>query len=83
MGALIDPLDDRALIAEDVDGRLVGVLTWRVDGDRCEVTTLYVVEQWRGIGTLLLDAVERAAGASGCRRLWLITMNDNLDALRL
>jgi len=36
----------------------------------------------QGAGTALLTAVEAAAAAAGCRRLWLITTNDNLDALR-
>lgn len=36
----------------------------------------------RGIGTALMDAVEREARAAGCRRLWLITTNDNTRALR-
>jgi len=31
----------------------------------------------------LVAAVKRAAQETGCRRLWLITTNDNLDALRL
>jgi len=30
----------------------------------------------------LLEAVARNAAAKGCRRLWLITTNDNVDALR-
>jgi len=36
-----------------------------------------------GAGTALLDAVVEHARASGWRRLWLITTNDNTDALRL
>jgi hypothetical protein len=30
---------------------------------------------------LLIDAVKDRAKAEGCRRLWLITTNDNLNAL--
>ena len=29
----------------------------------------------------MLDAVREIAGDAGCRRLWLITTNDNLPAL--
>jgi GNAT superfamily N-acetyltransferase len=36
-----------------------------------------VADQWTGVGTALLAAVERKA-----RRLWLLTTNDNVDALR-
>jgi ribosomal protein S18 acetylase RimI-like enzyme len=34
------------------------------------------------VGTALLEAVERIAAERGCRRLWLLTTNDNVDALR-
>jgi len=30
---------------------------------------------------LLVDTVKEGAKAKGCRRLWLITTNDNLNAL--
>jgi N-acetylglutamate synthase-like GNAT family acetyltransferase len=33
-------------------------------------------------GTALVAAVERLAAQQGCRRLWLLTTNDNLDGLR-
>jgi RimJ/RimL family protein N-acetyltransferase len=35
-----------------------------------------------GVGSLLIDAVKSAAISSRCRRLWLITTNDNTPALR-
>ena len=82
LGELVDPLDHPALIAEAEDGRLLGVLTYIMERDQCEILTLHVAEQWRGVGTALLDMVERLATRHGRRRLWLITTNDNVDALR-
>jgi GNAT superfamily N-acetyltransferase len=82
---LIDPLEHPALLAEDQrGGRLLGVLTYVVDRDRaqCEVLTLHAVQQWRGVGTALLQLVEQVAVRQGCGRLWLVTTNDNVDALR-
>jgi GNAT superfamily N-acetyltransferase len=82
---LIDPLEHPALLAEDQrGGRLLGVLTYVVDRDRaqCEVLTLHAVQQWRGVGTALLQLVEQVAAQQGCGRLWLVTTNDNVDALR-
>jgi len=35
-----------------------------------------------GIGTGLLEAVTKAAISARCKRLWLITTNDNTHALR-
>ena len=85
LGTLVDPLDHPALLAEDpADGRLLGVLTYVVDrdGGHCEVLTLQATRQWQGVGTALIEAVERLAAQQGCTRLWLITTNDNVDALR-
>jgi GNAT superfamily N-acetyltransferase len=77
LGRLENPLDHPALIAETPDGALAGVLTYVLDGDECEILTLHTAIQWTGAGTALIEAVERKA-----RRLWLVTTNDNVDALR-
>jgi ribosomal protein S18 acetylase RimI-like enzyme len=65
--------------------RLVGVATYAVDGPRAELAVLAVDLEARGagIGSTLVEAVAGAAFASGVRELWLVTTNDNLDALRL
>jgi GNAT superfamily N-acetyltransferase len=81
LGRLEDSLAHPALVAER-DGRLEGVLTYVVDGDSCEVLTLHAAERLGGVGTALLRAVEEIASGAGCTRLWLITTNDNVDALR-
>jgi ribosomal protein S18 acetylase RimI-like enzyme len=65
-----------------VDGRPVGLATYRISGDACELVTLDSNSEGGGIGTALVEAVRAAARASGCRRLWLITTNDNRRALR-
>ncbi len=64
------------------DGERVGLLTYRIDGDACEVVTIDSTQPGGGIGTALLDAVAATARDAGCARLWLITTNDNLHALR-
>jgi GNAT superfamily N-acetyltransferase len=81
LGRLERPFDHPALVAER-DGTLAGVLTYVLDGDDCEVLTLHAAERFGGAGTALIEAVERLAADAGCARLWLITTNDNVDALR-
>jgi GNAT superfamily N-acetyltransferase len=68
-------------VAED-DDEPVGLLTYRVDGEDCEVMTIDAFPQGGGAGTALIEAAAAMARESGCRRLWLITTNDNLRALR-
>ncbi|MBI5879019.1 MAG: GNAT family N-acetyltransferase [Chloroflexi bacterium] len=63
-------------------GEIVGLLTFTVDGDACEIVTLDSLRQGAGVGTALIAAMRDEAQRRGCRRLWLITTNDNLRALR-
>jgi GNAT superfamily N-acetyltransferase len=81
-GQLVDARTHPALLAEDESGDLLGVATWVVVGDEIEVLTLHAARRWTGVGTALLDAVAAIGRALGCRRLWLVTTNDNVDALR-
>jgi ribosomal protein S18 acetylase RimI-like enzyme len=60
----------------------IGLITYRIDGDACEIVTLNALREGLGIGTALIAAVEAAARRAGCRRLWLLTTNDNVEALR-
>jgi len=59
----------------------VGLLTYTIDGDSCEIVTIDAMVERRGVGSLLIAAVEDAARDAGCARLWLITTNDNERAL--
>ncbi|MBU0743267.1 GNAT family N-acetyltransferase [bacterium] len=60
----------------------VGLATFKIADGECELVTLDALCQWCGVGTALLEAVEKAARAGDCRKIWLITTNDNLDSLR-
>ena len=76
-----DPHELPGFIAAEGPER-VGLVTYHIEGKSCEVVTIDALCQFMGIGTELLDKVEAAACAAGCRRLWAITTNDNLDAQR-
>jgi GNAT superfamily N-acetyltransferase len=81
LGVLEHPLDHAMLVAER-DGRLVGVLTYVLRGAECELLTLHADERRKGVGSALIAEVKQIARRAGCTRLWLITTNDNVDALR-
>lgn len=70
-----------ALVAE-VDGERAGLLTYHRTGDEIEVVTLDALRTGKGIGRALLDAMAEEARGLGTTRIWLITSNDNIDALR-
>ena len=56
----------------------VGLVTYRMGDGVCEIISLDSLLEGQGIGTALIRAVQAAAAAAGCRRLWLVTANDNL-----
>lgn len=60
----------------------VGLVTYCLADQACEVVSLDSVVQGQGIGTRLLAEVLSLARRQGCRRVWLITSNDNTPALR-
>jgi ribosomal protein S18 acetylase RimI-like enzyme len=65
-----------------IEGEIAGLLTYHIEGAACEIVTLNSWSEGRGVGTALIEAVKQAASQIGCRRLWLITTNDNTHALR-
>ena len=76
-GVVYRPANLPGFIASDGD-RVVGLVTYHVDGDACEIVTIDAYEPRRGIGTSLVGAVR----SLGHPRLWLTTTNDNVGAQR-
>jgi ribosomal protein S18 acetylase RimI-like enzyme len=82
-GGRLHRLDDLpGFAAVSADGAVAGVVTYLIETDACEVVSIDSVVQGEGVGTALLEAACQAAAAAGCRRVRLITTNDNVDALR-
>lgn len=59
----------------------IGLITFAMEEGECEVTSLDSLRESKGIGSKLLEQVLQEARARGCKRLFLITSNDNLNAL--
>ena len=78
---VIYPAELPGFLAE-VSNEIVGLVTYRIVADRCEVVSLDSKRPGNGIGTSLMAHVEALAEASGCSQVWLVTTNDNLRALR-
>jgi len=80
-GHVVEVLDSPAFIA-DVDGEWLGYLAYEPHGPSIEIAILESFTSAKGIGSALLAAAVSAALAANANRLWLITTNDNIDALR-
>jgi len=77
---LRDP--DLFLVAEN-NGKLVGTVIGGFDGRRGLIYHLAVEAAFRqhGIGSLLMDEVERRLKAKGCLKCYLLVTVDNEDAM--
>ena len=73
-----DTLDGFVALEND---EWVGEITYTVSGTTCEIVSLDSLREGQGIGTKLIDAVVDEARKRNCRRIFLITTNDNLHAL--
>ena len=63
------------------DDQLVGLVTYHVQRGMCEIVSLDSLIVKIGVGTALINMVVEEAIQSACKRVWLITTNDNLSAL--
>ena len=74
--------DELPGIAAIRDGVHVGLLTYQIENNECEIVTHNSLAGHGGIGSCLLAGVRTKAREAGCTRLWCITTNDNTPALR-
>jgi len=59
----------------------LGLITFVIHGNECEITSLDSLQEGKGIGTVLINAVISEAREKKCRRVAVVTTNDNLQAL--
>ena len=81
-GRKVYPTEIEGFCAVVDSDRKVGFVTFEINGDQCEIVTLDAFVKFSGVGTALVEKVRQVATNRGCKRLWLITTNDNLDAIR-
>jgi len=59
----------------------VGVITYTCSDGACEIVSIDSERERQGLGTKLINAMLEEVRKQGCRRVFLITTNDNLNAL--
>jgi len=65
-----------------INGEIKGIITYNQDGCNCEIVTLDSMQENCGIGSSLIEVVKKEAQNNNSKRVWLITTNDNIHALR-
>ena len=66
----------------DEQRAIIGLITYIMREEDCEIISLDSTVEGRGIGSALVKAVEQEAFGQGCTSISLITTNDNLHALK-
>ena len=80
-GEIIDATKlDGFLLQED--SKIIGLATYTFFNDICEIVSLDSKRENIGIGSALLKEVEKAAVDNDCKKMRLITTNDNMRALQ-
>ena len=80
-GQLFNIPDLDGFVAE-IDGSWVGHVAYVIEGETLEIVWIGSASERNGSGSALVASCARLARDTGLSRIWLITTNDNLDALR-
>ncbi|MDR1176596.1 MAG: GNAT family N-acetyltransferase [Treponema sp.] len=75
--------------AEDVDGiiaydkeKIIGLGLYAIKNNSCEIVLLETFIQNTGIGSGIIERIKEIAKAKKCKRIWLVTTNNNINALK-
>lgn len=63
-------------------GKIAGLITYHIAKKDCEIVTLNSKIENEGLGTQLINKVINVARKNECKRVWLVTTNDNVNAIR-
>jgi RimJ/RimL family protein N-acetyltransferase len=80
-GRILDTTNLPGFICKE-NNKIVGLVTYFIDGTDCEIVTLNSSMNNKGLETILINKVMDKAKANHCKRVWLITTNDNTNAIR-
>jgi ribosomal protein S18 acetylase RimI-like enzyme len=65
-----------------IDMQKAGLLMFRDEGDAIEIVSLDSLKEKQGVGTALIRAMTDYAKRNKKRRIWLMTTNNNVAAMR-
>jgi len=79
-GRVVDMTRLAGFVAYEED-TIIGLVTYEIIDQACEIMSLDSLWEGQGIGTTLLNQVIATAKERGCHKITLITTNDNLNAM--
>ncbi len=72
--------DEEGFVIFD-NNKIIGLLTFRISHERCEILSLDSKIENQGIGSALIDKAKEYAKLKNCSVLHVITTNNNLRAI--
>jgi N-acetylglutamate synthase-like GNAT family acetyltransferase len=70
----------KGFLAESSEEK-IGLITYKIENKKCEIVTLNSLKENKGIGSQLVNLVIEEAKEKDCKKVWLITTNDNIKAI--
>ena len=70
---------DGILVYEN--GKIIGLGLYKIKND-CEIVFLETFTQNNGIGSKIIEKIKEIAKTKNCKKVWLITSNENINAIR-
>jgi N-acetylglutamate synthase-like GNAT family acetyltransferase len=75
--------------AEDLDGilvyesqKIIGLGLYYIKNNECEIVLLEIFVANKGFGTQIIEKIKIIAKENNCKRIWVITTNNNINALK-
>lgn len=66
----------------EIDGKIAGIFTYNVSGNRLEIVSLNSIIEGHGVGSALIEKSKDLAKEKKLKSVWLVTSNDNIDAFK-
>jgi N-acetylglutamate synthase-like GNAT family acetyltransferase len=74
---------------EDLDGvlvyenqKIIGLGLYYIKNNECEIVLLETFIENKGIGTQIIERIKIIAQENNCKRIWVITTNNNINAIK-
>lgn len=80
-GEVVDMTKVDGVVVYENDA-IIGLMTYMVKENVCEITSLDSLSERRGIGTSLIEWAIDIARGNRCSRVIVVTTNDNIHAIR-
>lgn len=80
-GEVVDMTQVDGIVVFDHE-KIVALLTYRITGGICEITSLDSLLEGRGIASSLIERMIAIAREQKCQKVIVVTTNDNIHAIR-